>query len=166
MKKMMSILFIFILTFSLAGCQKTIKGTDELIEKAREEIPVSDADTIKMKYAGVVGKDDTALIWFVSGSEYQANYYLPMECNVVGKDEYTFVCTYKPMERGEDIAVLEWKDGYCFLINNPNCSTVKITDNTGTHEIDIVKDSYPYLFYNELIPSEYIFLDADGNELS
>lgn len=165
MRKMMSILFIFILAFSFAGCQKTIKGTNELIEKAREEIPISDADTIEIKYAGVLGKDDAALIWFISGSEYQAHYYLPMECNVVGKDEYTFVRTYKPMERGEDIAVLEWKDGYSFLINNPNCSTVKITDKTGTHEIAIEKDSYPYLIYNELIPSEYIFLDADGNEL-
>ena len=136
-----------------------------MIEKAREEIPVSDADTIEMQYAGLCGNDDTVLIWFISGNEYQKHYYLPMECNVVGKDEYTFVRTFKPMERGEDIVVLQWKSGYCFLINNTDCSTVEITDNSGTREIDIEKDTYPYIVFNELVPTEYLFLDADGNEL-
>jgi len=30
-----------------------VKGTDDLIEKAREEIPISDSDTADMQYGGI-----------------------------------------------------------------------------------------------------------------
>ena len=46
MKRITCILLTCILCFSISGCTKTYKGTDELIEKAREEIPVYDAETI------------------------------------------------------------------------------------------------------------------------
>lgn len=170
MKRKFFILFLcLVLTLSLVGCQKTIKGTDELIEKAREELPISDADSIEVQYAGMCAEGDKALIWFISGNEYQKHYYLPMECEIVGEDEYTFTHTYKPMDRADDIAVLEWQGGYCFLVNNPICHTIKITGNVGgvgnTTDVTIEKDAYPYLYYYELLPTEYIFLDADGNEL-
>ena len=44
---------VCILCFALAGCKKIYKGTDELIEKAREEIPISDADTIMRRWFGL-----------------------------------------------------------------------------------------------------------------
>ena len=50
MKRILCIIMVCILCFALAGCKKIYKGTDELIEKAREEIPISDADTINMQY--------------------------------------------------------------------------------------------------------------------
>lgn len=68
------------------------------MEKARQEIPISDADTIEMQYAGMCGEDNKAIAWYISGDEYQAHYYLPMEIEI--KDNganYTFVQTYKPM---------------------------------------------------------------------
>ena len=40
MKRITCILLTCILCFSISGCTKTYKGTDELIEKAREEIQV------------------------------------------------------------------------------------------------------------------------------
>ena len=165
MKKIINYLLITTLFVSLCGCQKTLKGTDALIEKAREEIPIADAENSEINYAGLCSKDDSALIWFISGNEYQAYTYLPMECNVVGKDEYTFERTYKPMDRGEDIAVLEWKGGYSFLINNPDCKTIRIIDNSGTHDIAIEKDVVPFVYYHALLPNEYYFLDKDGNQL-
>lgn len=61
MKRITCILLTCILCFSISGCTKTYKGTDELIEKAREEIPVSVADTIDMQYGGMCTVDDTAL---------------------------------------------------------------------------------------------------------
>ena len=70
MKRITCILLTCILCFSISGCTKTYKGTDELIEKAREEIPVSDADTIDMQYGGMCTVDDTALVWFISGNQY------------------------------------------------------------------------------------------------
>ena len=146
MKRITCILLTCILCFSISGCTKTYKGTDELIEKAREEIPVSDADTIDMQYGGMCTVDDTALVWCISGNAY--------------------VRTYKPMSPFMDIAVLNWNRGYAFIVNNPNCVSVKITDEAGTHEEMIEKDAYPYVFYCSSVPSEYVFIDAEGNELN
>jgi hypothetical protein len=166
MKKTRAVTLLLIAFFALSACGKTLKGTDALIEKAREEIPISDADTIEMQYAGLSGKEDKVLLWFISGNEYQAHYYLPMECSVAGTDEYTFEKTYKPMIRAADIAVLQWMNGYAFLVNNPKCSVIKITDAAGTHEEIIEENSYPYVFYYEQIPTEYAFLDEAGNEIT
>ena len=41
MKKIFALLLVSCLLFSLSGCQKVMKGTDDLIEKAREIIPVT-----------------------------------------------------------------------------------------------------------------------------
>lgn len=166
MKRVITIALVCLLCFSLVGCAKTYKGTDELIEKARKEIPISDADTIDMQYAGMSIVDDKALAWFISGNEYQSHYYLPMEVEVKGEAEYAFVRSYRAMEgRGEDIAILNWNEGYAFVINNPKCASVKITGDKGIHEENVDKGAYPYVFYYPSIPSEYVFLDAEGNEL-
>lgn len=144
---------------------KIYRGTDALIEKARKEIPIADAENTEINFAGLCGKDDKALLWFVSGNEYQAHYYLPMECSVVEKDEYKFERIYNPWERGMDIAVLEWMRGYSFVINNPNCVSVKIDGESGPVYETIGKDCYPYVFYYNGLPREYVFLDKDGNEV-
>lgn len=162
---MICIVLAGILCFSLAGCTKAYKGTDGLIEKAREEIPISDADTADIQYGGMCAMDDTALIWFISGNEYQAHYYLPMEVEIKGDADYTYVRTYKPLSPLMDTAVLNWNRGCAFIVNNPNCVSVKITDEAGTHDEIIEKDAYPYVFYWASIPLEYIFIDSEGNEL-
>ena len=105
------------------------------------------------------------MIWFVSGNEYQAHYYLPMECKIVEKDAYTFVHEHKPIDRGTDIVALQWNGGYAFLVNNPKCTTIRITDILGAHDISIKEGAYPFVYYNELLPSEYYFLDAEGKEI-
>lgn len=165
MKKRTSILLASILILSLTSCQKTLRGTDALIEKAREEIPFSNAETIKIQYAGECHKEDAALIWFIVGNEDHGNYYFPMECKIAGKNAYTFVSSHRSMDRGEDIGVLQWKGGYSFLINNPHCRTVKIIDNSGTRIITIDKDDYPYVIFNEEVTTGYSFLDEAGNKI-
>ena len=156
-------IFIFLIVcLILCGCGKTMKGTNALIEKAQEEMLVSD---VLINYAGLCAKEDDALIWFVSGNENQAHTYLPMECKIVGKNEYAFERVFKPLERGMDIVVLEWKDGVSFLVNNPNCKIIRIVDNFGKKDIVIEKDSYPFVYYHECIPLEYEFLDIEGNKL-
>lgn len=165
MKKIVCFLILCALCFSLAGCARVYHGTDELIEKARKEIPISQADTTEIRFAGMCGKGDKAIAWFVSGNEFQAHTYLPMEIEI--KDhaaEYTFVRTYKPAIRGTDLAVLLWEGGYCFLINDPRCVEVEIYDNDGSqHHVPIEKNAYPYVFYWESIPSEYGFIDEAGS---
>ena len=166
MKRIISVLLLALLCFSLAGCAKIYHGTDELMEKARQEIPVSDANTIAMQYAGMCGEDNKAVAWFISGNEYQAHYYLPMEIEIKGNGaNYTFVHTYKPMtDRCADVAVVNWHQGYAFLINNPKVSTVQITLQSGEVIEEVVREN-PYAFYVSSVPSEYAFLDAEGNEI-
>ena len=161
MKRITCILLTCILCFSISGCTKTYKGTDELIEKAREEIPVSDADTIDMQYGGMCTVDDTALVWFISGNQYQTHYYLPMEVEIKGEAEYAYVRTYKPMSPFMDIAVLNWNRVYAFIVNNPGQQ----------HRFEVRhrrygSRAYPYVFYCSSVPSEYVFIDAEGNELN
>lgn len=164
MKKLITIVLCLLLTLAMVGCGKTYHGTDELIEKARKEIPIADAETTDIAYVGMSANGDKAIAWFISGNEYQAHYYLPLEFEVVGEDTYKFVRTYKSMGQADDIAMLLWERGYCFLINNPKCVEVEIYNNDGSlHRVSIENDSYPYLFYWEEIPSEYSFIDKDGN---
>ena len=54
----------------------------------------------------------------------------------------------------------------CIILTCILCVSVKITDETGTHEEMIGKDAYPYVFYCSSVPSEYIFMDAEGNGLN
>ncbi len=166
MKKIISIALIALICFSLAGCAKTYHGTDELMEKARQEIPISDADTIEMQYAGMCGEDNKAIVWYISGDEYQAHYYLPMEVEIKGNGaNYTFIHTYKPMtDRCSDVAVVNWHQGYAFLINNPKVAKVQITLQNGEVTEEVVQE-IPYTFYVPSIPSEYVCLDAEENEI-
>ena len=168
MKRIIGIVAACLLCLSLASCAKTYKGTDELMEKAREEIPVSDSDTIDMQYAGMCKADDKAIVWFISGNEYQAHYYLPMEVKIKGDGtDYVFVQTYKPiMDICSNVAIVNWNRGYAFLINNPDVATVQMTFETGeTTEEVIPSDRIPYTFYISSIPTKYVFLDAKGNEV-
>ena len=172
MKRAFSLLLCLALTLSLAGCARTYNGTDELIEKAREEIPISDAATVGMQFAGGYVQNKKALFWFISGNEQQAHYYLPMEVEIKREDQYKFVRTYEPLDDSpKDIAALLWNNSYVFLINNPACTAVRITDENGTYEETIEADAYPYVFSCSSkpefspIPTDYVFLDADGNEL-
>lgn len=106
---------------------------------------------------------------FVSGNEYQAHSYLALEFLSKGEDCYEYIHTYRPFKRGMDICVQLWKNEYVFLVNNRNCTTIRITDKTGTQDISIEEDAYPYVFYYEHSVSgysfEYVFLDKDGNEI-
>ncbi len=166
-KKAVALFLAFILAFALAGCGQIYGNTDYLIEKVREELPLADADTVEIKYAGTCGKGNTALIWYITGNENQAHTCFPIECKIIGQASYMFIRSFNSVidDRCSDVGILQWKDGYSFCVNNPECKTVRITDSNGTRDEAIPFDCYPYIIYTEEIPTEYIFLDAEGNEL-
>ncbi len=146
-----------------------IRGNDGLIKKAREVIPISDADNIELNLAGMSRKEDSALVWVISGNEYQRHYYLPMECTIdkvgdTNDERYSYVHSYKPIERCIDIAAVQWSGGYSFLVNNKLCQAVRITDENGTHDFPV--DEIPcVIYYDESLNFEYNYIDIDGNEL-
>jgi len=167
--KLFSLMLSCIMAISLAGCREKLTSEEELIAKAREEITVAEADTIEVQLAAKRERDDRALMWFITGNEYQAHRYFPMVFEIVGEDEYVFEGRHNALERGQDIVVYNWGDGYSFLVNNPKCKTIQITGNIGglgaVTEIIIEDEEYPFHYYYELLPQEYIFLDAEGNEI-
>ena len=165
MKKTLTAILTLLLLFSFTACGNILRGTDALIKKARKEIPISEADTIDMQYAGEYSINGKALLWFISGNEYQEHYYYAMECEA--KDDfYKFSRSCKHMERAEDIALYQWEGGYCFLVNNRDCAAVNITDTYGkTVTFEIKEDEYPYICFYECELSEYYFTDINGDIL-
>ena len=156
MKKIASIIFMLIAALSFTGCQKAMYDEADYIEKARKEFNISDAGTIEMKFIGEVTEGDKALLWFMSGNEYQTHNYLPMSCAITKDGGRVFEHAYKTLDRGTDIVVLvDWCGGYAFCVNNPKCKTIRIDDYYGVKEIEVTK--YPFVYYNTLLPHEYFF---------
>lgn len=168
MRKVAYFLLAFFIISILSGCGNTVIGSDGLIEKAREEIPVSNAKTVEIVIAGSVDIDGNSLVWFVTGNEHQSHGYYPMKFEIDKKrnDKFKFVKAYKAIYRMQDIAVVEWENGYSFLVNNDQCKRISIVDNTDKNEEIEVTGTLPWLYYCDSIPTEYVFLDADGNALN
>ena len=164
MRKLLNYIIIICLSFTLFGCQKTLKGTNELIDKALEEIELpSDMNDFDISYLGLYSKDNSALIWFVVEGRDEKLYWA-MECNIVGKDEYRYVRMYTSMPMAADIRFLHWKDDeYVFLVNNPNCKTMRFIDNTEIEEITIEKESVPIIYTSQVFPNKCEILDENGN---
>jgi len=57
MKKAIYLILAFFMISTLAACSNTVIGNDGLIEKAREEISVSGAETIDIMIAGSVADE-------------------------------------------------------------------------------------------------------------
>ena len=93
-KKIIGIVLIALLCFSLVGCDKTYHGTDELMEKARQEILIANADTIETQYARMCKDGNKAIAWYVSADEYQAHYYLPMEIEIKVGWRELYICAH------------------------------------------------------------------------
>ena len=160
MKKVLFAMLACVLLLSACGKMKT---SDELIGKARKEIPIADADDTDISYAGKCRSDSYSLLWFISGDEYQAHYYLPMEC-LEADGGYEFKQVFKPIDCGKDIAALQWHGGYSFIINNTDCKVLRLTDSSGVRDIEV--SEYPFIWYNAESPSEYVFLDESNNEIT
>ena len=168
-KKMLICASVLLVVICLVGAfavqSSKIVGEEGLIATARKEIKnFAEVETNEMTIAGKSTIDrNTHLFWFATGNEYQMSRPHPIEFIELENNEYKFVKTYNPLPRGQDIYVLLWKGGYSFCVNNPNCKVIKIDDYAGVKEIEVTE--YPFVYYNVLIPGEYLFLDKDGNEI-
>lgn len=140
-----------------------IVGEEGLIAKARKEINnLADIDTIEI---AIAGKSTTNrmnhLFWFITGNESQMHRYIPIEFTETRNDTYQYVHKYSAVQRGKDIYVLMWRNGYSFIINNPNCKRISIWGYAG--ETQVTVDQIPFVYYYSFLPSEYSFYDEDGN---
>lgn len=155
----------------LSGCEPRVYEEEDYIEKAREVIPIADADTIEMRLVRTSCViDGHELVWAISGNENQKHYYLPMEFEEAGQDckarcKYNYVHAFKPAERCVDIASLQWKGGCAFLVNNKLCSAVRITTADGVEELPVT-DIPCALYYQKTLNFEYNYIDIDGEEMT
>lgn len=128
---------------------------------------MADIENMEITIAGSVDVDGRSLVWFVTGNEYQAHSYFPMEFKVSEKDpsRFQFVKAYKAYERGQDIRAYPW-NGYVFLINNPDCKKVFLDYGDGrVEEIEVRGKFLPEIYFVTKVPKEYKFLNEAGNEL-
>ncbi len=89
-EKNVSILLVLIVVLSFAGCQKTMYDEADFIEQARKEYNIANAETAVITYVGESVNGDKALLWFVSGNDYQGHTYLPMNCAITEDGEHVF----------------------------------------------------------------------------
>ena len=156
---------LFAVLLFLSGCGNLMHGSDGLLAKAREEIPLADMENMELRIAGACAKGVKILCWFVTGNEHQAHSYFPMLCTQVRENVWRFEHLGKAMDRGTDIAVYLWEGSYSFLVNNEACTAIEITDGNCTQLIPIREDAYPFVYLYEGIPGEYRFLAEDGSEV-
>ena len=153
---------IAISLIALSACQKKYNTPSELCDIIRQEADIT-ADE-KINYVGSCAKDGYALLWYISGDDIYNLEYIPAACYFTSENKYIFIQTYKPMDRGDNIAVLQWHGGYSFLVNNTECKQIKIRNGAEIKGIPVTQ--YPFVYYNDIIPNEYDFLDKDGNVLT
>lgn len=149
----------------LCGCEPALKSEGDIINKAREYLPDNIAE-LSLSIGGSCFDNDKTLFWLISGDPDQAHTYTPMEFAVNEDGEYSFVHKYDPIERAADTASLMWKDGYSFIVNNPGCSNIRITEpNGGSSEIEVTEIPFVYFLENAPDTFEYSFLNAEGEKV-
>lgn len=165
MKRIVSIILTLVIILSFSGCQKAMYDETDYIEKARKEFNIHNAENIDLQFIGEVANGDKALLWFISGNEHQAHNYLPMSCSITEDKGRVFETAHSTLNRGTDIVVVvDWCNGYAFCVNNPKCKTIKIKSNTEEREVEVTE--YPFIYFSDLFPDEYSFLDEDGEAIS
>lgn len=144
----------------LCGCEPALKSESDVINKAREYL----SDNIdELSIGGSCSDNNRTLFWLISGNSEQAHTYIPMEFAVNENGEYSFVHKYDPIERTADTASLIWKNGYSFVVNNPDCANIRITKPDGG-STDIEVGGIPFVHFLENVTNdfEYSFLNAEG----
>lgn len=164
MKKATIILSILIAHLIFSGCERRYDKPEELINTIRKESSFSSDKTDKIVYAGASTDDNSQLLWYIMGNDMYNLKYIPAQCYLTSENELIFVQTFKPMNRGENISVLQWNGGYSFIVNNPDCVQIKIRKGYEIKEIPVTQ--YPFVYYYDFIPNEYDFIDNNGNVLT
>ena len=139
-----------------------IIGEAGLIATARKEIKnLAEVDTIEMQIVGKsTGDGNRHLFWIMTGNEYQAHSYYPIEVTEIENEVYKFVHLYNGgHQRGRDIFFEFFGSGYSFMVNNPECKGIVIGETV------IPVTDIPFVYYYPQNPNEYHFIDADGNRI-
>ena len=164
MKKGILLLLTALLVLPFSACERAIEGDAALIEKAREEIPLTDIENTEISIAGTADTDDLRLVWFVTGDDAQEHSYFPLEFEKKGGDKLTFAKAYPAYTFGRGLAAYPWH-GYTFLIDQPKCKSLALRYADGSEEVIEVGDELPFVFSTAESLTAYFFLDENSEEI-
>ena len=172
MKRIIAYALIFSIIFP-AGCRRTMKSDADFIRKAREIMPIPNAEKTAMRYAGFVSDSSDGRIslhWVVSGEEEEDRAFLPMECErILPAWKYEYIRSCEASECMEDVAMLEWGGWTVFCIGSTDMRGMRWTDAGGAeHKVSfeqIPYSTYPFLRSFEAGCASFTFLDGEGNVL-
>ena len=136
---------------------------DPITRRACELIPEEYAKASEIVSNTIYIKDNLGIMWYVFCHETQGYYYLPIECKVLDYNYYSFVAGYEATELVDDIAYIPWSEGYLFIVNQKNCTSVTYDRVSGSQYTEAI-EKYPYVFYSYTL-SGCSFQDANGNLL-
>ena len=174
MKKRLFLLSLCLLL--LCGCSATAATTEEMVELARDKIPVSDAENIQMQAAGRIDTENNTLLILRTGNEWQAHAYYPVTFEKRGGAYVlTHVAKAMPQAGADGCYGCLWGDGYVLLTDSAACRAIRITYASG-EEHTLRVTSLPFSHYDTRAftdmdgdgqaETRYAFLDADGHQLN
>lgn len=174
MKKKIGLVFIVLIvilvaTIVITECGK-VRGTEEILEVAYEEISIKGIPKEDYSIIGSVTKDDRFLVWIMLENEYQGRYYYPLEFRILKEDVYAFEHRYDARgEHMQDIRYYYWGiDEYVFMVNNPQCEYINIYDEN--MELTQIKvDSIPFVYYYDKplgMRGEFKFIGYNGEVIA
>lgn len=166
--KKISLFFILGFVFILSGCMRSVKTESEMIDLIREEIPLSDAETVQMQSAGRIDMDDQTLLIIKTGGEYNKHSYFPA---VFDKKGSSYTLDHISKNGMDNCSLYRWKNGYVIFTDNEYCADIRIRYESGEEKnLDI--NSIPFIYYDEYqtdsnddgeITVHYEFLDENGS---
>ena len=171
MKRIRSVICVFMLVLSLCGCGSTVRSMDDMLQV----ITTQEHVTGDLQATGMVERENYTFVAAVSGQTEQESRFYAAEFSNLGDGTYSFAKMVPLTACGWQNAFCRWKDGYVFICNNNDaaCLQVKIYPADGessTHTLDVEKTPWVYFYQlpdlNQGYRGEFVFLDSEGNEIA
>lgn len=169
LKLILNIVLLLSLLVVLHKCvYSNVKTHEQLIDTLSEELGGNQDKSTIVTYAGEFNKGKDALLWFViqDGSFVD---YRAVACELLANNRYRIKKIVLPSTYAKDIVFATWRAESIFLINNTNCQTIIIENQSGVilYQISISSNAYPYIYHHVPPTGETItsFLDLNGNEI-
>lgn len=163
------------LVLCLSGCAPCAEDETGMVELARAQLPLSQAETLPVELVGRIDREDRSLLLIRTGGEQQRQSYFPVSYQRRG-DGYRLehLARAGMYERGEGLYSYNWQEGYVFLVDNEDCAQLWLKDELG-NERTVPVDGLPFVYYVEDVfqdldgdgrsKLEYAFLNQKGEEL-
>lgn len=175
MKKSLLVIFavvaVMIVTFSFFLERNNLRRDGVKKRIIMEELSISDAEDTRLEYVGYMGTEKRVLVWyFVSVNDAEPQ-LIALEGNIIGRGTraryYYNNNFYFAETAGKGISMLYWQGGYCIVVNNTDCKTIRVIDSEGgIKDYPISHPAYPYLMYGPSEGVTYLFLDENGEQIS